>query len=142
MIRPIEERDYPRFIELAAQLGYPVDPATAEAGLKRKSLRSDETTLVYEDPQLGVVGWIGCRVVDQAYRAPYGDVSGLVVDAAFRSRGYGAELLGAAEDWFRDKGVAEVLVRSGTQREAAHRFYDREGYERYKTQLVVRKSLG
>jgi len=140
MIRPLEEKDIERYAELAAQLGYPVDRGIAGAALGRQAQRSEETTLVYET-SAGVVGWIGCRIVDQAYRPPYGDVSGLVVDARFRSQGYGAELLAAAEDWFRSKGVAEVLVRSGSQREGAHRFYDREGYARYKTQVVFTKKL-
>jgi len=86
-------------------------------------------------------GWVGCRIIDQTYRVIYGDVTGLVVDAACRGRGYGAELLAAAEDWFRARGVEEVVVRSGGQRHDAHRFYDREGYARLKTQVVFRKEL-
>jgi len=140
MIRPIQEQDYGRFAELAAQLGYPVDPGRAAAQLQRKSLRPDEATLVLEREGV-VLGWIGCRVVEQGYRPAYGEVTGLVVDAAHRSRGYGAELLAAAEDWFRAQGMTETVVRSGSQREGAHRFYAREGYETLKTQVVFRKGL-
>lgn len=140
MIRLIEDKDHGRFAALATQLGYLVDPTTAAAQLKRKALRPDEATLVLER-EGEVIGWIGCRVVEQGYRPAYGEVTGLVVDAAFRSQGFGAELLAAAEDWFRAQGVAEAVVRSGSQREGAHRFYARQGYATLKTQVVFRKGL-
>lgn len=140
-IRPIQPQDYPRFAELAGQLGYPVDAAFASRQLEKESLRDDSVTFVFDQPRTGVIGWIACRVVDRSYREPYGEVAGLVVDGAHRSRGYGAELLAAAEEWFRSRGVPEVLVRSNTLRTEAHRFYDREGYARAKTQQVFTKPL-
>jgi len=141
MIRPIEPRDYPRFTELAAQLGYPVTIEFATAQLEKESLRDDFATFVFEEPTAGAVGWVACRIVERSYRRPYGEIAGLVIDSAFRSRGYGAELLAAAEDWFRERSVPEVLVRSNTLRTEAHRFYDREGYARVKTQQVFTKEL-
>jgi GNAT superfamily N-acetyltransferase len=141
MIRPIEPRDYDRFSELAGQLGYPVTAEFAAAQLTKESLRSDSVTFVYDEPSAGVVGWVACRIVERSYRRPYGEIAGLVIDKAHRSRGYGAELLAEAEDWFRAQSVPEVLVRSNTLRTEAHRFYDREGYFRAKTQQVFTKDL-
>ena len=140
-IRPIEEGDFERFAKLAAQLGYPVDPAFAAAQLKKEKTRADAVTFVFDQEGVGVVGWVACRLVERTYRRAYGEVAGLVIDGAHRSRGYGAELLARAEEWFESQGVAEVLVRTNTQRGEAHRFYDREGYTRSKTQTVFTKEL-
>lgn len=140
MVRPIHERDYPRFATLAEQLGYPVDPTFVAGQLAKEAASGQAATFVYEQDGV-VIGWIGCRIQERAYRSAYGEVSGLVIDAAHRSRGYGAELLVVAEDWFRDQGLTEVLIRSNTLRADAHRFYDREGYARAKTQTVFTKSL-
>ena len=140
-IRPIEERDFERFAELASQLGYPVDPAFAAEQLRKEKKRDDAVTFVFDQEGVGVVGWVACRVVERTYRRAYGEVAGLVVDSAHRSRGYGAELLTRAEEWFESRGVPEVLVRSNTLRVEAHRFYDREGYTRTKTQNVFTKEL-
>ncbi len=140
MIRPIEEKDYTRFADLAVQLGYPVDPLEAAAQLRRRASRPEEATFVLET-EGKVIGWIGCRVVEQGYRPAYGEVTGLVIDSPHRSQGFGAELLARAEDWFREQGLIEVIVRSGSQREGAHRFYEREGYGRLKTQVVFNKEI-
>jgi len=141
VIRPAGPGDAARYAALAAQLGYPLGVAEAAAALTRHQGRTDRTTLVADDPEVGVVGWIGCQLVDCGYQPIHGDVSGLVVDEAFRGRRVGAELLRAADQWFHDRGAAWVIIRSGGQRERAHRFYDREGCRRIKTQVVFRRDL-
>jgi GNAT superfamily N-acetyltransferase len=141
VVRPLEPRDLSRFVVLVGQLGYPATEGEAADRLARQALRDDTANWVFDDPEHGVVGWIGCRIVEQAYLPPYGEVSGLVVDENHRSRGAGAALLAAAEGWFESRGIGVVQIRSGSQREAAHRFYDREGYSRLKTQVVFRKLL-
>jgi GNAT superfamily N-acetyltransferase len=141
MIRKLTLDDVERFTILASQLGYPVEPDHARSRLAAEALDPRFCTLVFEHHQSGVIGWVGLRVDEPAYRSAYGSVVGLVVDSAFRSQGYGAELLAAAEDWFRAQGVTEALVRSNLKREAAHRFYLREGYGEYKHQVVFSKNL-
>jgi GNAT superfamily N-acetyltransferase len=69
------------------------------------------------------------------------EVSGLVVDARFRSQQLGLRLLARAEQWAREKGCTTVALRSSVTRERAHRFYERNGYEHYKTQKTFRKKL-
>ena len=73
--------------------------------------------------------------------APFAELAGLVVDDAVRGAGVGAALLNAAEAWARSEGFATMRVRSNVVRERAHRFYEREGYERIKAQAVFRKAL-
>jgi GNAT superfamily N-acetyltransferase len=72
---------------------------------------------------------------------PFAELAGLVVGDSARSRGIGALLLRAAEDWARNRGFARLRVRSNVVRERAHRFYLREGYIERKRQVVFDKTL-
>jgi GNAT superfamily N-acetyltransferase len=53
----------------------------------------------------------------------------------------GARLLASAEEWARKRGCKSMSVRSNVIRERAHKFYERNGYEHYKTQKAFRKKL-
>jgi GNAT superfamily N-acetyltransferase len=55
--------------------------------------------------------------------------------------GAGARLLEVAEEWSRKQGCRSMSVRSNVIRERAHKFYERQGYEHYKSQKAFRKSL-
>jgi GNAT superfamily N-acetyltransferase len=55
-------------------------------------------------------------------------VDDLSVDETQRSRGYGAALIAWLMDRARAKGCAQIHLDSGVQREAAHKFYFREGF--------------
>jgi GNAT superfamily N-acetyltransferase len=59
-----------------------------------------------------------------------GRVSVLVVDESLTGRGIGAALLRHAESFLASHGCARVEVTSAAHREAAHRFYERQGYAR------------
>lgn len=57
-------------------------------------------------------------------------------------RGSAPRLLDAAEGWARNSGMTTVQARSRTSRLRAHRFYERAGYRRVKTSLLLAKALG
>jgi hypothetical protein len=46
-----------------------------------------------------------------------------------------------AEEWARQQGLGNIVVRSRATREAAHRFYLREGYAQTKISAVFTKIL-
>lgn len=77
-----------------------------------------------------VVGVAGVRPMELLYAGRILQVDDLVVDDAERSTGVGKALL----DWIivdaSAQGRTEVHLDSGTARHDAHRFYDREGFER------------
>lgn len=139
----MRREDAPAVAELTTQLGYPVD-AEAQAG--RISEIADDVDghgpLVAVDDADRPVGWV--HVVRLRYLE--GDataiIMGMVVGEAYRSRGVGAELLAASEDWARGAGCTRMTVRSRVTRDRAHAFYRRHGYTVEKTSLVFRKTLG
>ena len=97
--------------------------------------------LVAESPECRVIGWLHVSVSPLLEVELRAEVNGLVVDDDERSRGTGALLLQAAEEWARIRGCKNMSVRSNVIRERAHQFYLRHGYEHYKTQKAFRKSL-
>lgn len=89
----------------------------------------------------GVIGWVHVSVTPLLEVELRSEINGLVVDEKIRSRGAGAALLQAAEDWARKRKCVGMSVRSNVIRERAHNFYLRHNYEHYKTQKSFRKPL-
>ena len=140
-IRRAKLADAPRLAELADQLGY---PSTTEQICRRfRTLQpaSQNAVFVAESPSEGVIGWVHVSkepLLDVDVRA---EINGLIVEERHRSLGAGALLMDAAEDWARQRGCKGMSVRSNVIRERAHKFYERCGFEHYKTQKSFRKPL-
>ena len=140
-IRTAKSSDAARIADLSGQLGYPATPAEIAQRLRKIKPASHHAVLVAESSERKIIGWLHVSVsplIEVELRA---EVNGLVVDDEVRSRGTGALLLRAAEQWARSRGCKNMSVRSNTLRERAHQFYLRHGYEHYKTQKAFRKPL-
>jgi GNAT superfamily N-acetyltransferase len=140
-IRRAKSGDAAQLAELTGQLGYPSTVAQIRERWRRIRLLSQHTILVAESKNEGVVGWLHVSkqpLLESDMRA---EVNGLVVADGQRSLGAGARLLAAAEKWARKQGCKGMSVRSNVIRERAHKFYERNGYEHYKTQKSFRKPL-
>jgi len=84
-----------------------------------------------------VIGCLSTSVMRVLHRpAPVGRISMMVVDAALRSRGIGAQLVRAAEAALAGQGCYMVEVTSHARRTDAHRFYERLGYARTSVRLA------
>ena len=94
-----------------------------------------------ESAEAGVVGWTHVSVTHLVEVGTRAELNGLIVAEGQRSLGAGARLLKAAEDWARKHGCPSMSVRSNVIRDRAHRFYERQGYQHYKTQKAFRKTL-
>lgn len=140
-IRRAKSSDVERIAVLSGQLGYPATAAQMRKRLLRIKPASQHAVFVADSPEDGVIGWVHVSrqpLLEVEIRA---EVNGLVVAEGQRSLGAGALLLAAAEDWARKRGCKGMSVRSNVIRERAHQFYQRHGYEHYKTQKSFRKPL-
>jgi len=85
--------------------------------------------LVYEKDNRTVCG---CAVFAIHYPLHYSrktaEIVNLIVDENSRGGGIGKELLEAIEQIASGNGCVCIEVASGKHREAAHRFYEREGF--------------
>jgi GNAT superfamily N-acetyltransferase len=140
-IRRGKSTDAPQIAALAGQLGYPATEAQIRKRLRGIKPPSQNAVFVADSAKDGVIGWLHVSeepLLESEMRA---EVNGLVVADGQRSLGAGAKLLAAAEDWARKHGCKSMSVRSNVIRERAHKFYERNGYEHYKTQKSFRKPL-
>ena len=140
-IRRAKSSDGGQIAELCGQLGYPAKPAAIAQRLRRIKPANQHAVLVAESPERKVLGWLHVSVSPLLEVELRAEVNGLIVDGEERSRGTGALLLRAAEQWARSRGCKSMSVRSNVIRERAHQFYLRRGYEHYKTQKAFRKPL-
>ena len=134
-------KDAEQLAKLTTQLGYPSTPVQIRTRLSQLRPAGKHTVFVADVPGTGVIGWLHaslCNLLESDLRA---EVNGLVVADGQRSLGAGAKLLAAAEAWARRQGCKAMNVRSNVIRERAHKFYEREGYDHYKTQKAFRKPL-
>ncbi len=139
-VREITSTDAEAAADLSAQLGYPVSADVMRTRIQALDNITDHVVYVACDSDV-VVGWIDVAVTHHLQAETYAEIGGLVVSQNCRSKGIGRELLAKAEEWARSRGLKNTLVRSRTTREAAHRFYLREGYEQTKTSAVFSKPL-
>jgi GNAT superfamily N-acetyltransferase len=139
-IRRARSGDAARLAALSGELGYPATVSEMKTRLSRLKRAGDNAIFVAENGG-EVIGWLHASVsylLEVPIRA---EVNGLVVTERHRSLGAGARLLDAAENWARKKKCVSMSVRSNVIRARAHGFYERRGYEHYKTQKAFRKPL-
>jgi GNAT superfamily N-acetyltransferase len=140
-IRRAKSADATQLAVLTGQLGYPATAAQIRKRFRGIQPASQNAVFVADSKKDGVVGWLHVSreaLLESDVRA---EVNGLVVGEGQRSLGAGARLLAAAEDWARKHGCKSMSVRSNVIRERAHKFYECNGYEHYKTQKSFRKPL-
>lgn len=126
---------------LAEQLGYP--NSVEEIAERFDEITNDPHYAIFVAKAEGkVLGWIQINHEPKTLLlGPRADIAALVVDENSRSQGLGKALILRAEEWARENNVPLVRVRSNSKREAAHRFYQREGYTLSKTSHIFVKKI-
>jgi GNAT superfamily N-acetyltransferase len=141
VIRRARSADTPRIAELSGELGYPATAKDISGRMRKLKAAAPNALFVAESRDAGVVGWTHVSVTHLVESGTRAELNSLIVAAGQRSRGAGSQLLAAAEAWARKHGCRGMSVRSNVVRDRAHAFYQREGYEHYKTQKAFRKKL-
>ena len=141
VLREATHQDAEAIQRLADTLGYP--SATEQVAGRLRRMHSDDRhcILVAVLPGMGVVGWLHVFRHELLCTDPFAEIGGFIVDDAFRGRGIGARLIEAAEYWAKSIGSPILRVRTRLERERAHHFYYRHGFEKSKTQLVLIKTF-
>ena len=140
-IRKARRTDTERIAQLSGELGYPATADQIATRLRQLRPASKHGVFVAECPDGGLAGWLHVSVSHLLESDVRAEVNGLIIAEGQRSVGAGAKLLEAAEQWARRHGCLGMNVRSNVVRERAHGFYERNGYEHYKTQKAFRKTL-
>ena len=136
-IRKATATDAAAIARLSGQLGYPVAADAMAERLERVLRREEHVVFVAEATE--VAGWIHAAEQEILEYGKLCEVWGLVVSEGYRGKNVGRRLVEAVETWTRDRGLTEIHVRSNVVRLESHPFYERLGFERYKTQHAYRK---
>ncbi|HEV2578469.1 MAG TPA: GNAT family N-acetyltransferase [Acidobacteriaceae bacterium] len=139
-IRPIRPKDSAAAAQLAAQLGYARTAEQICDWVQQLDGRTDRAAFIAE-VNGEVVGWVEVSLAHHLQSDPSGLIGGLVVKEALRGAGIGRRLCEEAERWTLEQGVNQIRVTSRSTREAAHRFYLRDGYRQVKLSMVFEKTL-
>jgi GNAT superfamily N-acetyltransferase len=132
--------DTEELADLAAQLGY---PSTPEEILERfESIHADSDHAIFIAEADGrVIGWVHVFFYTLLVSKREAEIGGVVVDENHRGAGVGRRLMEQAETWARQRSCPSVYLRSNVIRSEAHKFYERIGYTRIKSQHALRKML-
>jgi GNAT superfamily N-acetyltransferase len=141
IIRPAGPSDAIQIAELSGQLGYPATESQIEGRLREVRGTTDRAIFVAELGSRQLAGMVDVFVSRAITKDKFVEVAALVVREDIRASGIGRLLMDRAEEWACGHGCDEVRLRSNVLREGAHRFYERRGYEHYKTQKAYRKVI-
>jgi len=140
-IREAHTDDDDAIARLCGELGYPTSAAQARNRLASVLGSDRDCVLVAVAPDGLVVGWIHVFLASRVLSDRFAELGGFVVAADHCGRGIGTKLLAEAESWAVQRGALQFRIRSRSTRTDAHRFYERLGFRRAKTQHVFDKSL-
>lgn len=141
MIRKAEKKDISNLCRICQNaLGYPeCTEDKIEKGLSRID-ESREQVFVCEESGK-TVGFVHVELYGCIYFDLLANILGLAVLDEYQHKGYGKELMSAAEEWAKEKNVSAVRVISGISRTNAHEFYEHLGYKSEKMSKRFLKNI-
>lgn len=142
-IRSAEPDDIPALLALYKHLN-PDDPGISPedgAGILERFSRYEGSVILVGLLGDALVATCALIVVPNLTRggAPYGLIENVVTDARHRTRGYGKALLAEAVAAAWRSRCYKVMLLTGSNDPATHRFYGEAGFEQTKTGFQVRR---
>ncbi|PGU08955.1 GNAT family N-acetyltransferase [Bacillus cereus] len=98
--------------------------------LFRKMKKENYQLFSLRNEDAEVVSLAGVAICTNFYNKKHVFVYDLVTADAHRSKGYGNVLLSYIENWGKENGCESIVLTSAFARIDAHRFYEREGYDK------------
>jgi GNAT superfamily N-acetyltransferase len=129
-IRPAALDDAESIEPLFTELGHPTTAAEFRQRWTAYTAEAATNRVLVAVLAGRVVGLVATHVTPALHRpTAVGRITVLVVAPDVQGRGVGARLVAEAETLLRAAGVGRIELTSGTRRMAAHRFYERVGYQ-------------
>ena len=141
-LRRARSEDATEIARLVTELGYPVEAGAILPRLQALLVHPDHLVTVAAGPNDRLSGVIMAEHRALLLYGPQVEIMGLSVGAEARRMGVGRALVKAVEDWARQFGDSQIVVRSNVVRPESHPFYEKIGYKRKKTQHVYARSSG
>jgi len=115
-------------------------PAGVAADRYRQMMTHPGLTVFLAEIDHETVGTCTLLVVPNLSRggAPFALIENVVTHPDYRSSGIGAKVMEAAIERAWADGCYKIMLMSGEANQAAHRFYERIGFEKRKTGFEIR----
>jgi GNAT superfamily N-acetyltransferase len=140
LIRSLRSTDVTAARGLLQQLGYAISEAALAERIDRVTASETHFAAVAEEGA-AIVGLIHA-FERAALEKPHAVlVQSLVVDETARQAGVGRLLLGVVEEWARERGLRHIVLYTRVEREDAHAFYERLGYQKLATADLLSKPI-
>ncbi|TVX94419.1 GNAT family N-acetyltransferase [Paenibacillus agilis] len=131
MIREAEARDAEEIERLYKEL-LPTNANVKVLGerLEYIKLSTNSYLFVYEDEDR-IIGTAHVHLCADALSGhqPFAVVERVIVSGEYQGRGYGAKLMNHIEQLCKELHCVKIMLTSQSQREQAHEFYTRLGYD-------------
>ncbi|WP_019772457.1 GNAT family N-acetyltransferase [Streptococcus sobrinus] len=126
--------------ELALGYQFPLDLTQQQL---KKLLGDDHHILLgFEDPSSGrLLGYVHAEVFDTLYSETALNILGLAVLPDYQNQGIGKRLMQALEAQAKSRSYAFIRLHSSAQRQSAHAFYRKIGYNGDKLQKRFIKTV-
>lgn len=96
-----------------------------------RGLQSDSDQYLCAEKDRRVIGFCSFAIVNNFWQEGYiAYVYAMIVDNSFRGQGIGGKLIKNASDSAKMRGCKKIELDSAFPREKAHKFYERNGFEK------------
>ena len=152
LIRPAGTADLPVLGQLGAQLmrvhhdfdtqrflSPGADPAGGYARFLGSRIEHKDGLVLVAERDGDVIGYVYAAIEPLSWkelRDEAGFIHDLVVDPAHRGSGAGSQLLDAALEWLRDRGMPRVMLCTAEQNAGAQRLFARHGFRRTMVEMT------
>lgn len=139
-IRKMTPVDGAAVTSLAQDLGYEV--TLGQICERIGAIQEDNLAVAYVATADGVVvGWIQAHDRRLLQYPRVLEIGGIAVLEDLRGEGIGRRLVEAVSEWGQARGHDWLWVRSNTQRNNAHQFYESVGFGREKTSYTFSRTI-
>lgn len=139
-ISPMDDHHLPQVGKLSDQLGYPVKMNELRERFQKLSTKNRHAFFVCEENE-NILGWIHLECVEDLIEEDKVEIKAFVVEENSRGKGIGKALIETAEKWAKTYQLHTIYLNCNTLRERTHKFYQREGFENYKSSLFFEKKI-
>ena len=103
----------------------------------RKNISAENITYFIAEFDGKPVGMISCHIQSLLHHAALvSEIQEMYVMPQFRSKSIGRELMNRVVEHAKNEGAIQIEVTSRATRENAHRFYQKEGFDKSHVKLV------
>lgn len=144
IVRPYRDADWAEWLRMSHALFPAESDASLTSGMRDFRARRDAEVFVVDRGDGRLAGFIeaGSRpYADGCETSPVGYVEAWFIDEDVRRRGWGRDLLAAAEDWARAQGYSEMASDALIDNVVSHQAHEAAGYAEVERLVVFRKEL-